>query len=180
MRITSPSTTSLWATAAATLLLLQHIPPTLASAFEYCNNCTNASQEPILPAPAPWILTATRAYAIPIIPKPFSNLPDKTFHPLERNVGNYSTAGTYRGILGTILIIRYDGSPVGPYDEFIVIPGSWSYKKQGVEQLRLRIGRIYVSQKYTTWNGRSSEFSFLFCFRRKLWDFGPLLVVLGW
>ncbi|KAH7038289.1 uncharacterized protein B0I36DRAFT_346284 [Microdochium trichocladiopsis] len=144
------SSSALWATR---LLVLVTTAGSLARAAEYCNNCTNESPEPILAAPAPWILTG-RAYAIPIVPLSL-DLPDKTFHPLERTVGNY-TAGTFRGILGTILLVRYDDSPVGPYDEFIVIPGTFSYDKEGVEQLRLRIGRIYVSQKYTTWNGRSN------------------------
>ncbi|KXJ94858.1 hypothetical protein Micbo1qcDRAFT_221324 [Microdochium bolleyi] len=140
------TSTALWATS-----LLASI--SLVSAWDFCNNCTNASPEPILLAPAPWILTG-RAYAVPIL-APSLDLPQKTFHPLERESGY--TNGTFRGILGTILLVRYDGSPVGPYDEFIVIPGSFSYKgKEGREQLRLRIGRIYVSQKYTTWNGRKN------------------------
>lgn len=123
-----------------------------ALAAEYCDNCTNESTEPIVPAPAPWLLKG-HAYAVPIIaPAPW--LPEKTYSPLER-ASNY-TQGTFVGVAGFILLVRYTETPVGPYDEFIVVPGFYSYLKKGLPQLRIRIGRIYVSQKYTTWNGRHS------------------------
>lgn len=65
-----------------------------------------------------------------------------------------------------IQIIRYTESPVGPYDELILSPGFHEYtvEENGkrIKKKNARITRIYVSQKYTCWNGRKSEISVLF------------------
>lgn len=62
-----------------------------------------------------------------------------------------------------VQIIRYTESPVGPYDELLVCPGSFGYEietegKSGAVMLEkkknARITRIYVSQKQTCKNGR--------------------------
>ncbi|KAL2021371.1 hypothetical protein VTK56DRAFT_7236 [Thermocarpiscus australiensis] len=63
------------------------------------------------------------------------------------------------GGLSMIQMIRYHETPVGPYDEIILMPGSFEYPvedKDGKKAARraLRITRIYVSQKYTCWNSR--------------------------
>ncbi|EEB98868.1 hypothetical protein MPER_01549, partial [Moniliophthora perniciosa FA553] len=52
---------------------------------------------------------------------------------------------------GMILVVQYDDSPVGPYDELIYVPGRFKHK-DGTEALR--ITRIYVSTKESTENGR--------------------------
>lgn len=124
-----------------------------------CGTCTNDSPEPIIPVPPPWFLGAT-VYALPMAPS--FPLPAKAYSPLERN----STAmeGNYVGLLGAILIIRYDDTPVGPYDELVLIPGFFEYPRNladGTVEIRsnIRGSRFYVSQKYTTWNGRVSTFN---------------------
>lgn len=67
-----------------------------------------------------------------------------------------------------VQIIRYTSSPVGPYDELLVVPGYFEYErdredgKGGVrveKKKNARITRIYVSQKETCWNGRASTSS---------------------
>jgi hypothetical protein len=126
-----------------------------------CGTCTNDSPEPIIPAPPPWILKAT-AYAVPLIP--IGPLPSKAYAPLEK--GSTATQGTFLGLAGAILIIRYSDTPVGPYDEFTIIPGLFGYEKRlpdGTTQAKVGIrgSRFYVSQKYTNWNGRVST-----CFAR--------------
>lgn len=127
-----------------------------------CIDCTNNSTEPIVHVPPPWILKAT-VYAIPLIPLP--GLPAKAYSPLERN--STATEGTFVGLVGAILIIRYDETPVGPYDEFVIIPGYFQYLRKyedGTVKLRqsIRGSRFYVSQKYTNWNGRISTYNHLF------------------
>jgi len=119
-----------------------------------CGTCTNDSPEPIIPVPPPWFLGAT-VFALPMAPA--FPLPTKAYSPLERN----STAmeGNYVGLVGAILIIRYDDTPVGPYDELVLLPGFFEYPRNladGTVEIRhnVRGSRFYVSQKYTTWNGR--------------------------
>lgn len=119
-----------------------------------CNNCTNASAEPYVLAPAPWDLKASVAYVVPMIGLN-PDVPNKAFSPLERN-SSYATSGQLLAGTGLMMIIRYKDSPVGPYDEFIVMPGLYNNPKDGLIP-RLRISRIYVTHKYTTWNGRNSK-----------------------
>jgi len=117
----------------------------------------NNSPAPIEPAPAPWTLKGT-VYAITFVP-PSTDLPIKAFPPLERQFAS-ATEGEYLGGLGMIQIIRYTESPVGPYDELLIVPGFFKYNytdaASGISQERtnVRVSRIYVSQKYTCWNGR--------------------------
>jgi len=76
--------------------------------------------------------------------------------------------GKFLGGLGMLQLIRYTESPVGPYDELLIVPGTFAYEKETIEGERvkvekkrnLRITRIYVSQKATCWNGRTSEFDY--------------------
>ncbi|KIW02466.1 uncharacterized protein PV09_06274 [Verruconis gallopava] len=119
-----------------------------------CGTCTNDSPEPIIPAPPPWILKAS-AYAFPIIP--LEKLPSKAYSPLEKN--STATKGTFLGLTGAILLVRYTDTPVGPYDELSIIPGVFGYIKTNSDGSRtpkasIRGTRFYVSQKYTNWNGR--------------------------
>lgn len=122
-----------------------------------CGTCLNNSTAPITPVPAPWILTA-KVFAFPILPP--TTLPVKAYSPLER----HSTAalGEFLGLVGAIMIIRYSDTPVGPYDELVIVPGFFEYNRtnpDGTVSLRenIRGSRFYVSQKYTNYNGRISS-----------------------
>jgi hypothetical protein len=58
-----------------------------------------------------------------------------------------------------VQILRYRDSPVGPYDEMLVVPGSFDWARDtsaGGVGRNPRISRIYVSQKHTCYNGRLS------------------------
>jgi hypothetical protein len=137
------------ATAAITSFVLQ-----IANA---CEVCTNNSTEPIEPVLPPWFLDST-VYALPLVP--LTALPAKAYSPLERN--STATAGNFIGVIGAILIIRYNETPVGPYDELVIIPGYFEYPRtnaDGTIEMRTNIrgSRFYVSQKYTCWNGRVSR-----------------------
>jgi hypothetical protein len=130
------------------------LPESRDASAHVCNNCTNASTEPYVLAPAPWELKASVAYVVPMIGLA-PDAPVKAFAPLERN-SSYATSGQLLASTGLMLIIRYNDSPVGPYDEFIVMPGLYNNPEDGLVP-RLRISRIYVSHKYTAWNGRNSK-----------------------
>ncbi|KAI1122389.1 hypothetical protein F5Y10DRAFT_287226 [Nemania abortiva] len=114
---------------------------------------------PIVPAPAPWKLKAT-VYIVGFYSKA-GQLPDHAYSPLERDSPYASAAasGEHKGGTAWFQVIRYTESPVGPYDELIVCPGHFSYDvEEGGKRTKtnLRISRIYVSQKYTCWNGRTN------------------------
>ncbi|KAK8097631.1 uncharacterized protein PG998_013117 [Apiospora kogelbergensis] len=118
---------------------------------------TNNSTAPIEQVPAPWALHGT-VYSVASVLPP-GELPAKAYGPLERAAPGYTTAAEYVGLLGMIQIIRYTDSPVGPYDELLIVPGYFKYAHvdaQGrtTERLNPSITRIYVSQKYTARNGR--------------------------
>ncbi|EUC39830.1 hypothetical protein COCMIDRAFT_110435 [Bipolaris oryzae ATCC 44560] len=118
----------------------------------------NNSTAPIELAPAPWTLKGT-VYSITYVPLS-TKLPTKAFAPLERQYAS-AVEGEYIGILGQIQIIRYTDSPVGPYDELLIVPGFFKYNHttpsgKVEERKNVRVSRIYVSQKYTCWNGRTN------------------------
>ena len=52
-----------------------------------------------------------------------------------------------------IQIVRYSETPVGPYDELLIIPGD--FKASQNDEKRMRITRIYVNQSETCYNGTS-------------------------
>jgi hypothetical protein len=63
-----------------------------------------------------------------------------------------------------IQVIRYTESPVGPYNELLIVPGYFEYESKDLDEhgnkikkRNVRVSRIYVDSKYTCWNGRKSE-----------------------
>lgn len=72
--------------------------------------------------------------------------------------------GKFIGGIGMVQVIRYSETPVGPYDELVLVPGFFTYPRKRdskgretvKEQKNARVTRIYVSQKDTCWNGRKS------------------------
>ncbi|KAH7034777.1 uncharacterized protein B0I36DRAFT_84049 [Microdochium trichocladiopsis] len=119
--------------------------------------------KPIVPVPAPWRLRGD-VYVVTFFNKA-GNLPEHTYSPLERDSSYADPAltGAHLGGLSQFQIIRYTDSPVGPYDELIVCPGYYNYQVDDptrpgkrLTKKNVRISRIYVSQKYTCWNGRTN------------------------
>ena len=90
-------------------------------------------------------------------------LPEHAYSPLERySAYAWPTAsGKHVGGISQLQAIKYTESPVGPYDELIVIPGAFKYEVDADGKRKAkkntRISRIYVSQKHTCWNGRTSS-----------------------
>jgi len=88
-----------------------------------------------------------------------STLPDHAYSPLEQSSPPFSDptlAGEFKGGSGMIQICRYKESPVGTYNELLVMPGFFDVPAHDGQPKRkyLRITRIYVDQKNTTYNGR--------------------------
>jgi hypothetical protein len=121
-------------------------------------------EDPIPIAPSPWTLNAN-VYLVPFWTSKdlAANLPAHTYSPLEA-ASAYAAHSTGRPIggLSMIQIIRYSSSPVGPYDELLLVPGAFEWTREGADGRRKkarnpRISRIYVSQKHTCYNGRVSK-----------------------
>jgi len=115
-----------------------------------------ASGAATIPAhsPGPWTLKG-EGYGIPFKLKP-GKLPPGLYHPLDTPpIGPDND--DFQGGVGMIQIVRYSDSPVGPYDELLIIPGRYFVpggKYKGKTQLRAT--RFYVSQRETTYNGRKN------------------------
>ncbi|KAI3321991.1 hypothetical protein HD806DRAFT_536464 [Xylariaceae sp. AK1471] len=115
---------------------------------------------PIVPLPAPWQLKGT-VYMVSFLSKA-GKLPDHAYSPLERDstYASLAASGEHQGGISQFQVIRYTKSPVGPYDELIICPGYFSYELEEAGKRKVkknaRISRIYVSQKYTCWNGRTN------------------------
>ncbi|KAK8155744.1 hypothetical protein IWX90DRAFT_468000 [Phyllosticta citrichinensis] len=96
--------------------------PTLAA------DCTNISTDPIVRVSAPWTLFG-QVYVVTLLDLGLTGpLPTKAYSPLERTSSDFTDAGKFIAGLGNIQIIRYTDSPVGPYDEFLLVPGFWMYE----------------------------------------------------
>ena len=80
-----------------------------------------------------------------------SGLPaDLVYAPMEAATSGFSLqaeAGAYKGGLCLLQIIRYTETPVGPYDEMVLVPGEFGTLDQNGQNMR--ITRIYVSQRDT-------------------------------
>ncbi|OAK97761.1 hypothetical protein IQ06DRAFT_280464, partial [Phaeosphaeriaceae sp. SRC1lsM3a] len=111
---------------------------------------------PVARAKAPWPLKA-ESYLLFLNMK---ELPKGVYDKLEE-VWEGEEYGTFKGGLGAVMIVRYSDTPVGPYDELILIPGNFTVPQPSsanspikIPKKALRIARIYVSQRTTTYNGR--------------------------
>lgn len=123
-----------------------------------------STDEPIVPVPAPWELKGTVYLLSFWTSKGMDELPTIAYSPLEAtsSFANPVASGEHMGGLSQIQIIRYTDSPVGAYDELVVCPGYFAYEKnddkgRSRKLKNVRITRIYVSQKNTCWNGRTSK-----------------------
>ncbi|TXT07519.1 hypothetical protein VHUM_03239 [Vanrija humicola] len=115
------------------------------------------------PAPPPWSLRAT-IYTIPLYTTPdvaaSPAFADAAYAPLEA-AAPFATGAAPVGGLSMVQLIRYSASPVGAYDEMLLIPGKFRYDVEGPDGKRqskdaLRVTRIYVSQRDTCYNGRKN------------------------
>lgn len=119
----------------------------------------------IIIAPAPWTLKAdVYTAAFWISASQAQNFPfDIAYSPLELS-SQFADLGVSRpvGGVGAVQVIRYKETPVGPYDELVIIPGKFEWTKQGSNEEHksghaYKATRLYVSQKHTCFNGRASK-----------------------
>ncbi|EMC92857.1 hypothetical protein BAUCODRAFT_264299 [Baudoinia panamericana UAMH 10762] len=104
-----------------------------------------------LEASAPWKCRAESYWMILQLQNP---LPVDIYDQLEAEHPACTTAG-FKGGYGMVMVVRYSDTPVGSYDELAIIPGNFNVKGGSLDgQAKLRVTRIYVSQKDTTYNGR--------------------------
>ncbi|KAF9014013.1 hypothetical protein BDQ17DRAFT_435593 [Cyathus striatus] len=100
-------------------------------------------------APPPWKLKG-RLWSFPLSSlSRTSSFPAGFSAPYEADA--LASGGEFIGGPGSIMIVSYTESPVGPYDELLYIPGRWKYRDG---QEGFRITRIYVSTSASTMNGR--------------------------
>ena len=84
-------------------------------------------------------------------------LPENAYDPLEAAFEAFSDpakAGTFRGGMGVMMLVQYHETPVGSYNEMLVLPGAFDVPP-GNRPKGSRVTRIYVDQKATTYNGKS-------------------------
>ncbi|KAI9375063.1 hypothetical protein BJX61DRAFT_550338 [Aspergillus egyptiacus] len=86
-------------------------------------------------------------------------LPEGAYHPFEvihpsglEQLANGSVPQFHRSWLKGVMILRYEETDVGPYDELILIPGPATNPVN--EEKDMRISSIYVSTDASVWNGR--------------------------
>ncbi|KAL4875707.1 hypothetical protein BJY04DRAFT_154372 [Aspergillus karnatakaensis] len=131
---------------------------------------------PIPIAPPPWTLKAkawTFLYTDPPstnssspqnpnnTPEILQSLPPGSYHPFEEiHPSALSTLpdGTPQlkknSWLKGVMIVRYEDTDVGPYDELILIPGRATNPHSKTARSEMRISTIYVSTEASVWNGR--------------------------
>lgn len=124
-----------------------------------------ATGQTFIQAPAPWQCKA-QVYSMYFLSRPdktsMSDLSAMMYSPLEAASEFASAKAGFlsRGLAG-FMIIQYSETPVGPYDELIIIPGpyTWSAMENGKlkQHKNPRVSRVYVSQKDTAYNGRLSK-----------------------
>jgi len=114
-------------------------------------------------ASAPWTSQCETYWLLLWLSNP---LPAGIYAPLEASAIN-EQHGPFKGGLGMVQIVRYSDTPVGAYDELLIIPGNFEVlggkeKGKGKAKAKLRITRIYVGQRDTCYNGRPPPRRFLY------------------
>lgn len=65
--------------------------------------------------------------------------------------------GKFDGYLGSVMLVNYQSSPVGPYRELLFIPGKFKLDdKNGINNRPQSITKIYVNSAKSTQNGREN------------------------
>lgn len=94
-------------------------------------------------APPPWTLTGDGLVIVAHFPETFVR--EQGFlAPYQRT--------TYQGWVGTVMLVDYQTSAVGPYRELLFIPGLFRFGNT----TSFSISKIYVSTQDSVWNGRQN------------------------
>src|SRR5712671_1860362 len=127
----------------------------------------------ISPAPPPWVLKA-KLYLFTTTLKPTnrddpvlqglppgSYVPGENVHPSALKPIERDGGPQWKGGMTNVVLVHYDESPVGPYDELIF--ASDGFRNPYEKGTTSRITNIYVSSRESVWNGRlnwSTAFSY--------------------
>jgi hypothetical protein len=108
--------------------------------------------DPHVVAPAPWKLKG-KAWVL-LYRAPNGVLPSDAYPAHERGTpyADEAVNGPFKNILGSIFIVRYTETDVGPYDEIIFNPGA--FEDPVTKSKHPRITTIYVSTEASVRNGR--------------------------
>ena len=97
----------------------------------------------MLMAPPPWTLTGNAVILVAHFPEAFVRA-HGFLAPYQQRA--------YRGWIGTVMLVDYKTSPVGPYQELLFIPGLFRFGKT----TSFSISKIYASTTDSLWNGRQN------------------------
>jgi hypothetical protein len=132
----------------------------------------------VTPAPPPWLVRVKHYFFFasvkpgnnedPVLQglPPGSYNPSETLHPSALALLNGSSQ--WQGGLASVILVHYEDSPVGPYDELVVSFRGFSNPCQ--KGTDWRVTNIYVSSRQSIWNGRKnwSKLCMLFPFQSPL------------
>ena len=83
---------------------------------------------------------------------PGSYNPEETIHPSA--LASVEGSPQWRGGMSKVIIVRYEDSPVGPYDELIA--SSDGFVNPFEKAASARITNIYVNSQKSIWHGRKN------------------------
>ncbi|KAG9053131.1 hypothetical protein FS842_008627 [Serendipita sp. 407] len=109
-------------------------------------------------APAPWILKGEAYWFITsVFGRSTPSITPSYFDLLEAQSAKLATEpGAFKGGVGMAVVMRYTESPVGAYDELLIVPGAFTSPKFDKDKENIRITRIYVSTLASLYNGRKN------------------------
>lgn len=125
--------------------------PSSSSAISQVDMTAPSPPSGVKYAPSPWENLQVETFILSFYS---TKLLEDAYAPLEAasSFGDPAVSGAFRGGLGMIQIVRYFSTPVGPYDELLLVPGYFEVPPRA--ETRARCTRIYVSQKDTCYSGR--------------------------
>ena len=101
-------------------------------------------------APPPWLNLPVSTYMFYSYTKP--PLLDHAYAPLEASTwADPKQSGEFRGGIALLMIVRYRDTPVGPYDELLIVPGQFDVPgSKGKNGKPLSLLRSALSHKSRT------------------------------
>ncbi|KAG8818797.1 hypothetical protein FRC17_010702 [Serendipita sp. 399] len=107
-------------------------------------------------APAPWVLRGEGYWFITsLFGQSTPSITPVYYDPLEAQAAKHGSApGAFKGGLSMAVVMRYKESPVGAYDELLIVPGAFTTPKFDKDTQNLTVARTYVSTLPSVYNGR--------------------------
>ena len=114
--------------------------------------------------PPPWVFkTKLYLFTTPLKPVdredpllqgllPGSYNPEETIHPSA--LAPIKGSPQWRGGMTNVLIIRYEDSPIGPYDE--LLSSSDGFGNPFEKSTSARVTNVYVNSQKSIWHGRKN------------------------